>query len=83
MAIKNIKERLEGSYRLIRIKRIKLGFFSVEMALGLVLGFTTAFLLDAKFEPLYFPLDMFLFIILIMALVISIEAIYFKGMEIK
>ncbi|MBU4031699.1 MAG: tetratricopeptide repeat protein [Candidatus Thermoplasmatota archaeon] len=83
MSIKNIRERLEGSYKLIRIKRIKLGFFSIEMALGLVLGFTMAFMFGAKFEPFYIPLDMFLFIILIMLLVITIEAIYFKGLEIR
>ncbi len=83
MSIKNIKERLEGSYRLIRIKRIKLGFFAIELVLGLVLGSVMAAIMGAKFEPFYFPVDMFIFIMLIMTLLISIEAIYFKGMEIK
>jgi tetratricopeptide (TPR) repeat protein len=83
MSIKNIKERLEGSYRLIRIKRIKFGFFTIELVLGLVLGFVMAALMGAEFEPFYFPIDMFIFIMLIMTLLITIEAIYFKGMEIK
>ncbi|MDO9536999.1 MAG: tetratricopeptide repeat protein [Thermoplasmata archaeon] len=83
MSIKNIKERLEGSYRLIRIKRIKLGFYAIEMVLGLVLAFTMSFLMGARFEPFYFPIDMFTFIILIMVLLITIEGIYFKGLEIK
>jgi tetratricopeptide (TPR) repeat protein len=83
MSIKNIKERLEGSYRLIRIKRIKLGFFIIELVLGLILSFVMAAIMGAEFEPFYFPVDMFIFIMLIMTLLISIEAIYFKGMEVK
>jgi len=83
MSIKNIKERLEGSYRLIRIKRIKMGFFAIEMILALILGLTMAFLLGATFDPFYFSVDVFSFITLIMLLVISIETIYFNGLELK
>jgi tetratricopeptide (TPR) repeat protein len=83
MSMKNIKERLEGSYRLIRIKRIKMGFFAIEMSLALVLGLTMAFLMGTTFEPFYFPVDVFSFIILIMLLVISVETIYFNGLELK
>jgi tetratricopeptide (TPR) repeat protein len=83
MSIKNIKERLEGSYRLIRIKKIKRVFFAIEMMLALFLGLTMAFLMGATFDPLYFPVDVFSFIILIMLLVISIETIYFNGLELK
>lgn len=83
MSIKNIKERLEGSYRLIRIKRIKLGFFILEIALALVLGAAMAMLMKARFEPLFFPVDVFLFPVLIIILVMSAEAIYFKGLEIR
>jgi len=83
MSIKNIKERLEGSYRLIRIKRIKYGFFIIEIILALILASVMATFMGAKADPLYIPLDIFLFIVLIMVLLITIEAIYFKGMEIK
>ncbi len=83
MGIKNIKERLEGSYRLIRIKRIKLGFYTVELVLGLILGFAMALFMGMSFEPFYFPLDMFAFIMLIMLLIISVENIYFNGMELR
>jgi len=83
MGFKNIKERLEGSYRLIRIKRIKLGFYALELILGLVLGFTMAAFLGAEFEPFYFPVDIFVFIMLIMLLIISAENIYFNGLELR
>jgi tetratricopeptide (TPR) repeat protein len=83
MSVKNIKERLEGSYRLIRIKRIKMGFFIIEMILALILGLTMAFLMGATFDPFYFPVDVFSFIVLIMLLVISVENIYFNGLELK
>jgi len=83
MAIKNIKERLEGSYRLIRIRRIKTIFFIIQLIIATMLGLLVAFLMDAKFDPLYFPLDSFVFIFLIFILIMSVEAIYFKGMEIK
>jgi len=81
--VKNIKERLEGSYRLIRIKRIKLGFFLLQIILGLALGIVIAFLIGARLDPLFFPVDIFLFIFLLMMLFIAIEAIYFKGVEIR
>lgn len=83
MGIKNIKERLEGSYRLIRIRRIKLGFYIIELVLALILGSAVAVLMGAAAEPFYFPVDVFLFIILIMLLVITVETIYFNGLELK
>jgi tetratricopeptide (TPR) repeat protein len=83
MSIKNIKERLEGSYRLIRIKRIKFGFYAIEMILAFILGFTMAILRGAKFEPFYFPVDWFAFIVLIMLLIVSVENIYFSGLELR
>lgn len=81
--IKNIKERLEGSYRLIRIKRIKLGFFGMQVAVGILLGLIAAFLLGMTFDPLYISLDVFLFLFLIIMLIVAAEAIYFKGLEIR
>lgn len=83
MGIKNIKERLEGSYRLIRIRRIKLGFYIIELVLALIMGSAVAVLMGAAAEPFYFPVDVFTFIILIMLLVITVETIYFNGLELK
>ncbi len=83
MAIKNIKERLEGSYRLIRIRRIKRIFFVIQLIIATVLGLIIAFLSGAKFDPLYFPADSFIFIFLIFIMIMSVETIYFRGMEIK
>ncbi len=80
---KTIKERLEGSYRLIRIKRIKLGFFALQIVLAIVLGLVTAMLLDARFDPLYFPLDVFLFLFFLLMLIVAAEAVYFKGLEVR
>jgi tetratricopeptide (TPR) repeat protein len=81
--IKDIKERLEGSYRLIRIKRIKLIFFGLQIALGIILGLVTALFLGMRFDPFYISLDAFLFLFLIIMLIVAAEAIYFKGLEIR
>ena len=83
MAIKNIKARLEGSYRLIRIRRIKNIFFIIQLIIALVLGLVVSYLLGMNLDPLYFPVDYFTFIFLILVLMISVEAVYFKGLEVK
>jgi len=83
MAIKNIKARLEGSYRLIRIKRIKNIFFTIQIIIGLILGLAVSYLLGMNMNPFYFPVDTFSFIFLILVLTISVEAVYFKGLEVK
>ncbi len=80
---KTIKERLEGSYRLIRIKRIKLGFFTLQIVLAIVLGLVVAMFLGARFEPLFVPLDVFAFSFLLLMLIIAAEAVYFKGLELR
>ena len=83
MAVRNIKARLEGSYRLIRIKRIKTIFFIIQLIIALALGLVVSYLLGLNMDPLYFPLDYFTFIFLILVLIISVESVYFKGLEIK
>ncbi|KYK26807.1 MAG: hypothetical protein AYK23_02590 [Candidatus Proteinoplasmatales archaeon SG8-5] len=81
--VKDIKERLEGSYRLIRIKRIKLIFFSVQIILGIFLGLIVALFMGMTLNPFYFPVDAFALLILIFLLIISGEAIYFKSLEVR
>ena len=83
MAVKNIKARLEGSYRLIRIKKIKTTFFIIQLIIALALSIMVSFLLGMNTDPLYFPLDYFTFIFLILVLIMSVESVYFKGLEIK
>ena len=83
MAIKNIKERLEGSYRLVRIRKIKTIFFVIQIIIAMVLGLIVAFFMGMRPDPLYFPMDSFVFILLIFAMIMSVEAIYFKALEIK
>ena len=83
MAVKNIKARLEGSYRLIRIRKIKNIFLAIQLIIAIVIGLLTSYLLGMNTDPLYFPTDYFTFIFLILVLIISVEAVYFKGLEIK
>lgn len=83
MAVRNIKARLEGSYRLIRIKRIKTIFFIIQLIIALAMGLVVSYMLGMNTDPLYFPVDYFTFIFLILVLIISVESVYFKGLEIK
>lgn len=83
MEIKTIKERLEGSYRLLRIRRIKLGFFILQISLAIGLGIFCAIFLGARGTPFYFPVDVFLFVFFLLFLFVAVEAIYFKGLEVR
>jgi tetratricopeptide (TPR) repeat protein len=81
--VKDIKERLEGSYRLIRIKKIKIKFFAIQIIIGILIGLVVAFFMGMGLDPFYFPLDTFAFLLFIFLLIIAGEAIYFKSLEIR
>jgi DNA uptake protein ComE-like DNA-binding protein len=83
MEIKTIKERLEGSYRLLRIRRIKIGFFVIQITLAIILGIFGGIFLGARSNPFYFPMDVFLFVFFLLLLFVAVEAIYFKGLEVR
>lgn len=80
---KKYRERLEGSYRLIRIKKIKRGFYLMQVVLALVIASIVSFMMGMNIEPFFIPSDMFLFIMLIFGAAMVAEGVYFRGMEMK
>ncbi|MCK4757805.1 MAG: hypothetical protein KAS67_05085, partial [Thermoplasmata archaeon] len=82
-SIKKYRERLEGSYRLLRIKKIKRGFYAVQIIMALVVASVISFMMGMRFEPFFFPTDVFVFIVLIIGAVMAGEGVYFRGLEMK
>ena len=80
---KKYRERLEGSYRLIRIKKIKHGFYLMQVILALVISSTVSYMMGMRFEPFFLPTDLFLFVMLIFGAALVGEGVYFRGMEMK
>lgn len=74
---------MEGSYRLIRIRKIKRGFYIMQLVLALALGIVISFMVGMSFNPFFFPTDFFSFIFLIFICAITAEGVYFKGLEIR
>lgn len=82
-SIKKYRERLEGSYRLLKIKKIKKGFYTVQIIMAIVIASVISFMMGMRFEPFFFPTDVFLFIVLIIGAVMAGEGVYFRGLEMK
>ncbi len=80
---KKYRERLEGSYRLIRIKKVKRMFFLIQIIIAIAIACAISYLDGMRFEPFFFPTDTFLFISLIFMVAMAGEGVYFKGVEVK
>ncbi len=80
---KKYRERLEGSYRLIRIKKIKRGFYLIQLILAVVISSIVSYMMGMRFEPFFLPTDMFVFVMLIFGAALVGEGVYFRGMEMK
>ncbi len=77
------EDKLEGSYRLHRILKMRLATYLLEIAI--IIG-VSLFLLDvmgASMKPFYVPVDSFIYFAVLMLFVIGLEAFFFRLLEIK
>jgi len=80
--MKDVQERIEGSFRLMAFRRMKRGIFILEIVMLLAIAMGVMILMGANLNPGYLPLDFFLLIMTIMALLLVIEYQYFRLLEI-
>ncbi len=77
------EDKLEGGYRLHRILRMRLATYLMEIAI--IIG-VSLFMLDvmgASINPLYVPVDSFIYFAVLMLFVIGLEAFFFRLLEIR
>jgi len=79
----DIRERLDGSYRLVRFRRLRNRLFVIEVVLLMVIALLYIATSGGSIKPLYIPGDFLLFILLILCLILFIEYVYFRTIEIK
>lgn len=80
--MKDIQERIEGSFRLLAFRRMRQRLFIIEIALLLAIAVVVMAVMGANFEAGYLPMDYFAFIMAIMALLLVAEYQYFRLLEI-
>ncbi len=76
---------LEDSIRLAKIRRIKWALYIVQAAMLVILAFVLIFIFgDAQLTPvLYLPLDSFAAVMVLLILVVCLESVFFRIMEIR
>ncbi|MBI5000961.1 MAG: tetratricopeptide repeat protein [Euryarchaeota archaeon] len=79
----DIRERLDGSYRLVRFRRMRNRLFVLEVVLLMAVALLYMATSGGSIKPLYIPGDFLLFILLILCLILFTEYVYFKTIEIN
>jgi tetratricopeptide (TPR) repeat protein len=80
--MKNVQERIEGSYRLMAFKRMKMRLFALEIVVLFAIAILLMIMKGGKFQPAYLPMDYFALIMIIMLILLVAEAQYFRLLEI-
>jgi len=76
-------DKLELTYKSVRIKNIQKIFNGVLIVLGFVLSIIILALSGVSISPFYFPLDFLLLFLMVMLLVFSLTAIAFRYLQIR
>jgi len=80
--MKDVKERIEGSFRLIAFRRMKRRIFLLEVLLLLSLAIALVVIMGASLNPFYVPMDYFLLMLFVLVLLLVPETQYFGLLEI-
>jgi tetratricopeptide (TPR) repeat protein len=80
--MKDVKERIEGSFRLIAFRRMKRRIFLMEVVLLLSLACVLMVLMGASLNPFYIPMDYFLLMVFVLVLLLVPETQYLGLLEI-
>ncbi|MEW5937533.1 MAG: helix-hairpin-helix domain-containing protein [Candidatus Thermoplasmatota archaeon] len=81
--MKDFKARLDGSYGLVRFRRFRNRLFAIESAVLLLLAAGVLVLMGASLKPFYIPMDFLILMGLLLVLVLLVEFIYLRTIEIK
>ena len=68
--MKDVKERIEGSFRLIAFRRMKRRIFLLEVVMLLSFACVLTVLMGASLNPFYIPMDYFLLMVFVLLLLL-------------
>jgi tetratricopeptide (TPR) repeat protein len=80
--MQDVKERIEGSFRLIAFRRMKRRIFLLEVIMILSIAVGLMAIMGASLNPFYMPMDYFLLMAFVLILMLVPEAQYLSLLEI-
>ena len=80
--MKDVRERIEGSFRLLAFRRMKRRIFLMEVVLLLSIASVLMVFMGASVNPFYIPLDYFLLMMFVLVLLLVPESQYLSLLEI-
>ncbi|MCK5547717.1 MAG: hypothetical protein KAI64_01795, partial [Thermoplasmata archaeon] len=80
--MRKFRDKLELTYKSVRIRNIQRILIAVQLILIISLSVLILAISGVSLRPFYFPLDFVLFFLIVMLLVFSLEAIFFRVLEI-
>lgn len=81
--MRRFRDRLEGGYRVVRIRKLKHLMYLIFGILILVVGILMMVLNGVTLDPFFLPLDMFLLVTLYFLIVVTGLNFFFRNLEIK
>jgi tetratricopeptide (TPR) repeat protein len=80
--MKDVHERIEGSFRLIAFRRLKRRIFLAEVIMLVAMAFVLMAIMGASLKPFYIPLDYFALMMFVLVLLLVPETQYLRLLEI-
>jgi tetratricopeptide (TPR) repeat protein len=80
--MKDVQERIEGSFRLIAFRRMKRRIFLMEVVLLMAVAVVLMVFMGASLNPFYVPLDYFILMMLVLVMLLVPESQYLSLLEI-
>jgi len=81
--MRRFRDRLEGGYRVVRIRRLKHYLWALFAVLILVVGILMMMLNGLSLDPFFLPLDIFLLVALYLLMILSGANFFFRNLEIR
>ncbi len=76
-------EVLEKTFYLNRIKSLETRAYMIQIAAMIGMGFFFSLLQGAEFKPFYFPMEFFIYVVLIMLIAMGFESFFFTILEMR
>ncbi|UCD91693.1 MAG: hypothetical protein JSV43_05440 [Methanobacteriota archaeon] len=81
--MRRFRDRLDGSYRVVRIRRLKRIMFLLFGVFIIVVGAVMMIVGGASLSPFFLPLDIFVPVTLYLLIVLSILNFFFRDLEVR
>ncbi|MEE9223752.1 MAG: tetratricopeptide repeat protein [Thermoplasmata archaeon] len=81
--MRRFRDRLEGGYRVVRIRKLKHMMYLLFGVLILIVGILMMILNGVTLDPFFLPLDMFLLVTLYFLIVVTGLNFFFRNLEIR